>query len=854
MKYYFTICLILLALHVKVTGQFTDNFNDGDLNGWQGDTQHFIVNPAGQLQLNAPAGSTTSWLYTPVIFIDSMVWEIYFKLDFAPSTSNQLRIYLGLTSEDLLTAQGYYLEIGATGDQDALELKYLDHGSITSIASSAPALVAAEPVELTLRVVKNGDGIWNIFKLGGTQPELLFTVQENAIPLSSLHIFGLYEKYSDTRRDKFYFDNISILPLQPDQTAPTWLSLTVVNDHSVHLIFDEILDSISSVDPSHYLLMPVNQPPSTIEYHGNELLLSWAQSFVSQQEYFLTIHTISDKAGNLLDTDSKSFTFIDIGLAAPFELLITEIMADPTPVIGLPDAEYIEIYNPTTHTFNLSNYKLRVGSTDKTLPDSLIYPGEFVIVTDDGSAAALTSFGRLIVLSSFPSLTNSGTTIAIVDNGGNVIHEVTYSLSWYHDPNKDDGGWSLEMINASLICADEDNWRASGDFKGGTPGHENSIWLQTPDVSGPELLSLFTASDNVIELRFNERIDPVLMADPGLYTFQPSISISDVQIISPKTVQLTLAAPLQAGIIYQLLPFTAYDCLGNQSTTGDTLLFGVVAAAEPGDIKINEILFNPAVGGSRFIEIINTSQKFIDLSTVAIGRLSSAHQDIYPTGVNEILAPGEIVAFSPDPNDILSRYTVPYPENLFYALLPSWDEDSDQVTLFAGGMVIDSFTYDASWHHPVISDENGVSLERISATGPTTSSSNWHSASSLSGYATPTGINSQSLNPTPGTDPFSITNQQFTPNDDGYKDFLIIDFKLPTGNEVVTATVYDLEGRVVRLLVTNEILGTNAFVQWDGRNEEDRVADMGIYILYIQIWDPAGNVKAYQQSCALVKR
>src|SRR5690349_24924096 len=104
--------------------------------------------------------------------------------------------------------------------------------------------------------------------------------------------------------------------------------------------------------------MPVNQPPSTIEYHGNELLLSWAQPFVSQQEYFLHIHAISDKAGNLLDTDSKSFTFIDIGQAAPFELLITEIMADPTPVISLPDAEYIEIYNPTTHTFNLSNYKL----------------------------------------------------------------------------------------------------------------------------------------------------------------------------------------------------------------------------------------------------------------------------------------------------------------------------------------------------------------------------------------------------------------------------------------------------------------------------------------------------------------
>jgi len=75
-------------------GQFSDDFSDGNLDGWQGSVPDFIVNAEQKLQLNAPSGSTNSWIYTPVVYTDSMVWEMYFKLEFAPSTSNQLKIYL----------------------------------------------------------------------------------------------------------------------------------------------------------------------------------------------------------------------------------------------------------------------------------------------------------------------------------------------------------------------------------------------------------------------------------------------------------------------------------------------------------------------------------------------------------------------------------------------------------------------------------------------------------------------------------------------------------------------------------------------------------------------------------------
>ena len=333
------------------------------------------------------------------------------------------------------------------------------------------------------------------------------------------------------------------------------------------------------------------------------------------------------------------------------------------------------------------------------------------------------------------------------------------------------------------------------------------------------------------------------------------MSIAAAVLQDPLTIELTLAESLEPGIVYNLFPFDAYDCLGNLETVGDTLSFGLTVAPEKGDIIINEILFNPASGGSRFIEIRNVSQKFINLSSIAIGRISSSGNVIYPTGIDETIGPDQLAVFSPEPSDILFRYQVPQPSRLFESTLPSWDDETDNVSILYNGEVLDSVTYFSSWHLPVIADQNGVSLERISATALSPSPSTWHSASSISGYGTPTGTNSQNVNlETASENPFTITNPTFSPNADGYKDFLALNFLSDTGEEIASAWVYDLEGREINQLISNESLGTSALVQWDGRNNDQQLAEMGIYVIFVQLWDVQGNVREYQETCALVKR
>jgi len=854
MKTILPVILAVCCLSLRLEAQFADDFSDGNLSGWEGDTSNFRVNAAQQLQLNAPSGTTQSWMYHPVDFSDSMTWSIWLRLDFAPSTSNQLRLYLGLTSPDLASATGYLLEIGATGDQDMLEFKFQENGAITAVAASAPALVATEPVEIHLRITYR-EGQWTFERYVGTQTELIFSAAHQTVPLTGLSHFGILCRYTETRRDRFYFDDIDISPISPDTTPPLCLDLEATGPHTVQLIFNELLNEATVYDAQHYTLLPGDHHPVSIEYQPPVITLQFADPFISLQPYLLSINGITDLAGNVMEGDIKEFAYVAIESALPGDILITEIMADPTPAVGLPDAEFVEIFNASNKILQLADYEFRAGSTERTLPGGLFYPGEYAIICATAIVDQFEPFGRVIGVGTMPALTNGGATVSISHISGDIIHAVSYTDQWYGDPVKANGGWTLEMINPHALCPLSGNWRASVHPLGGTPAQVNSLWAPEADTDGPILLSVLANDGTVIELRFNEKLDVVLMENPMAYAFQPALDVASVMVTGESTVVLNLATSMQPGIGYILQPFDAYDCQGNHSVITTSYIFGLVESPEPGDVLINEILFNPATGGSRFIEIINVSQKYINLGSLSIGRFTASQQQSFPITIQEALPPGGIAAFTPSPADILSRYTVPHPENLHSATLPSWNDKTDHVALLSGIAFIDSFTYSSTWHHPVIADQNGVSLERVSTQAPSSLASTWHSASGVSGYATPTGPNSQQIsgNPT-GDKPFTLANKTFSPDGDGFKDFVALHFQLEAGDYTGSVIVYDLEGREIYQIINNESLGTSSIVQWDGRTAEGLPAEMGIYILFIRLWDVQGNVKEYQEACALARR
>ncbi len=152
----------------------------------------------------------------------------------------------------------------------------------------------------------------------------------------------------------------------------------------------------------------------------------------------------------------------------PNDLVINELFIDPTPSIGLPEYEYIELYNRTNSDINLTDFIIKIGSTEKIFPVSQIKADSFTVLLKEDIIDSFPSNISKIGFSSI-SLTNSAADVVILDNYGTIIHSVSYTDKWYNDDNKTDGGWSLEQVNTDLYCEGKNNWRASVSVIGGTP-------------------------------------------------------------------------------------------------------------------------------------------------------------------------------------------------------------------------------------------------------------------------------------------------------------------------------------------------------------------------------------------------
>lgn len=856
-------CLLLPNL---LGAQFSDDFSDENLTenpAWQGNTDHFIVNGSKELQLFSPAAGT-SILYTGIDLADSAVWEFYFRLDFEPSQANRLRIYLQSDTSDFYVANGYFVEIGENGSNDAIRFFRSDDGATNLLATGKTAGVAAIPALARVRITRSAEGLWTL-KTDYTgnrnfQIEAIFT--DLTYPPGTA-LFGIDCLYTATRRDKFFFDDLVVMPLLPDTIPPRLLSANPLSSGSLLLQFDESLDSSIAVQPDHYAVDGGIGVPVSAILTGRDsttVRLEFSKTFENQRLYTVTVTGIPDRVGNTpIAAQSTTFTFIDVREAEALDVIINEILADPTPSIGLPEAEYLELYNRSDKVIALRSLAIDDNGNQIFFPDSLLFPGEYVIVCDDGVQVFFLPYGKTVALPSFPALTNTGEEATLISRTGMVIHNVAYSDSWYSDAAKRNGGWSLEMINPSAPCEGASNWRASEHLSGGTPGRANSVLQEQPDESLPDLLSAFPLSPTEVRLNFSESLLPDAAADVRQYAFSPPVSIATATPVSPgyREVRLLLSAPLQSGIYYEITVGAGVtDCAGNPIGLFDRRTIALPELVEPGDLVIHEVLFNPATGGSDFVELYNRSGKVLNIRDLQIGNLTTDQTNITTVQKDQLIFPGDHPVFTVSPADIMQRYPVTHPSLLIEQALPSLADDEGNVSLLRKGIfdpvVLDVLDYREDWHHPLLEDVNGVSLERLDSGVPTQDRNNWHSASATAGYATPTARNSQSIAGQASFDDlFFIEKPTFSPDDDGYDDFLLIRYQTDQPGYAVTGRIFDTEGRIIKQLARNELLGTEGFLRWDGDTDAGEKARIGIYIIHLEAFLPNGKKQNFKKTCVV---
>lgn len=860
---------IFCFLKLSLSGQITDDFSDGNLTQapvWAGDVSHFAVDAAGLLQLQAPAAGV-SVIVTQGNIPDSAVWSIDVRLDFAPSTANLLRIYLTADQPDLAAAAGYLLEIGETGNMDALRFLRQDAGVRTLLASGTPGAVAGEPVDIRLRVRRSASGDWTVEMAAGSAP---FAVQCTANDLTYApgpdRFFGLYCVYTSTRTDKFFFDNISVLPDLPDVQAPVLQQIRVNNALELEAVFDEMLDTVSAAQRSNYQIPGIGIPAAAkVQPDGRTVRLTLPVS-LQTGNYTLICSGVKDAAGNIAALQTKAFSFVLIEAAGLFDILINEIMADPSPSAGLPEAEWLELYNRSAKIIDLKTLVLSDGGAPQPLPDILLQPDSFVALCSNSALAAMNAIAPNVrSMSSFPGLNNDGETLTLSTANGEVIDQLRYEPEWHSSAAKQEGGWTLERINPETPCLGAENWQSCPVTPGGTPGRRNAAFKDDPDAEPPRLIAAFPQSPTTVRVQFSEGLDASSAANPAAYRLTPPLTIAGAQQAADDraVVWLQLESPLQNGQVYRLSVTDALtDCSGNVAPEQDTLQIGLPEIPNAQDVVLNEILFNPASGGFRYLEFYNRSNKIFNWQDFFIANFFEG-TDIKPVGLQRLFLPGEYVVFTENPADILLRFPDADPERLVKTDLPSIGDDEDNITLYRSdgslSVTLDSFQYDAGFHNPFFSsaDREGVSLERIRADGPTNDPDNWTSAAGPAGgpAGTPTRPNSQSRPSAPtGGAALILLRERLSPDDDGYEDFLEMQYRLPDTDFAATITIYDAGGIPVKRIVRQALSGTEGVLRWNGDAEDGQRVRPGIYVVYAEFFEPAGQVIRVKKPVSVVRR
>ena len=236
-----------------------------------------------------------------------------------------------------------------------------------------------------------------------------------------------------------------------------------------------------------------------------------------------------------------------------YDVVIDEIMADQTPQIGLPSNEWIELKNVSANPINLQNWRIGDATGQSgAMPNFILQPDSFVIVCTGSAVAAMQVYGRAISVTSFPSLDNDADQLYLKSNTGLTIHAVSYSLSWYQNAVKSDGGWTLEMIDTKNPCAGITNWKASTDARGGSPGIKNAVDAVNNDQSVPSIKNAYAIDNFNIVIVFDEPVDSLKGATLANYSIDGGLNIQSATCISPlfDKVQLRLTTAIQANTVF----------------------------------------------------------------------------------------------------------------------------------------------------------------------------------------------------------------------------------------------------------------------------------------------------------------
>ena len=540
-------------------------------------------------------------------------------------------------------------------------------------------------------------------------------------------------------------------------------------------------------------------------------------------------------------------------LNAQSPIVLSEVMFNPSGNENYN--EFIEIYNISAEEVDLSGYWIGDGVDSDEIIDAgwgiNLAPDQFAVILDNGYFENSTDYDSLIppdaliltisgnTFGSRGLLNSAPETVTLFNPDSVPIAEYTYSID-------NAQGFSDEKIDLSE-GDDAVNW-ANSLVHQGTPGFKNSVSPLEIDLALstvytlPEYpsrgepfsiiadiknqgtvgvtdfsLTLFVDLDKDSALSAGEELLPAIMHSAPI---APGDSIQlSVEITDFKWNSVTLGAIISLD--------------GDEDSSNNSAFHRILFSFESKELVINEIMYDPFVEGeafspqSEYVEIYNNSSLPIDLNGWSISDRDTSQKKII-TSREALIQPGGFFLVAAD-----SIHFQFFGENenslIIGSRLPRLNNDGDEIYLYSpSGTLIDNVTVS-----PVLAGGRGIAAERIDPLSDSQSKSNWLSSVDLLG-GTPAESNSVSKEIISSNLRLKLTPNPFSPDGDGFDDFLNIDYSLPSRSVIMDIMIFDSIGRRVRRLLSSVTAGSEGIIIWDGLDDRGRKLPIGIYIIYLE--------------------
>jgi hypothetical protein len=169
------------------------------------------------------------------------------------------------------------------------------------------------------------------------------------------------------------------------------------------------------------------------------------------------------------------------------------------------------------------------------------------------------------------------------------------------------------------------------------------------------------------------------------------------------------------------------------------------------------------------------------------------------------------------------------------------------------GQTIDECPYTKYMHHCLISDREGIALEKIHPDLPSAEANSWLSAAADASYGTPGRVNSQyrSLDTVDTKEGFFVEQDWLSPLGNSKYKQLVLGYSF-TDRRVANIKVYNRSGALLYSLAENTLLGARGFFVWQGVDSKGNVPDAGSYLIHIEHFNLEGDSKKQDMICRIL--